>query len=237
MPHVRARGVVALEGAGVGAGFDCHVGDRHALVHRQRAEAGTTEFQRRVGGAIDADPVNQRQDHVLSGHVRPGAAAQRHTDTFWDPHPELAGGQGGGEIGRAEADTQRIERAGGAGMAVGPEHDAAMTDQAELVEQGVLDAAASRLVEMPQGMGAGEAAQHVDRARAVDILGRGEMVGDQHDIVRVGRAVCAHDVELLEGHRTGYVVQHQHVRGDGDDVAGAGPAAFGMRCQDLLGDG
>lgn len=112
---MRARGVVALEGAGVGAGFDCHVGDRHALVDRQRGETETTEFQRHVGGAIDADPVYQRQYHVLSGRVRPRAAAQCHTDTFLDPHAELAGGQGDVEIGRAEADAQRIEGAGSTG--------------------------------------------------------------------------------------------------------------------------
>ena len=222
----------------IGAAFDGHVGDGHALIDSERGHAGTSEFQRRIRRAVRADAADQLQDHVFASDEGAGLAGQLDADAGGDAHPELAHGQGAGEVGGAEADAQRVEGASGAGVAIGAEDDGAVADHSEFRQQRMLDAAAAGFVVMRDAMLAGEVAHHGDGARRGHVRRGGEVVGYQDDALRVEGTGGTHGTELLEGQRAGDVVQQNYIGADGGD--GAGVDGFRplhrMRRQDFLRD-
>ena len=62
-----------------------HVADRHALLHRQRLDGRAAVLEDVAGAAADADPRDQREDHVLRADARREPAV--------DPRPRTSSGR------------------------------------------------------------------------------------------------------------------------------------------------
>ena len=75
--HV-ARHRVGRDQAGLPAELRGHVGERHALLHRQRRDRVAGVLHRLVLAAVHAEPAAQEQHHVLGGHApAPGVRSIR----------------------------------------------------------------------------------------------------------------------------------------------------------------
>ena len=67
---VLQRLLVDVADAVLAAGFDGHVGQRHAVFERERCDAVAGEVHRAVGRAVDADLADDGEDQILGGQVR-----------------------------------------------------------------------------------------------------------------------------------------------------------------------
>ena len=95
----------------------------------------------------DADLRDHGEDDVLAGDEAALLAGDVDLDRPRHGLPELAEGEAGGDVGRAEAGAERAERAVRARVRVAAGDDAARDDPALLDEDGVLDAAPALVVE------------------------------------------------------------------------------------------
>ena len=115
---VRVGLLVRRDEAGLGAGLDRHVADRHAAFHRERADRFAGVFDRVAGAARGADLADDGEDDVLGGDVRRQLAVDRHAHVLrLDLHQRLRR-QHVLDLGGADAIGQRAERAVGRGVAV-----------------------------------------------------------------------------------------------------------------------
>lgn len=138
--HVVVGGLVGGDHAGAGTGLDRHVADRHAALHRERADRGAAVLQHVTLSTAGADLRDHGQDDVLRRHPR----AQRALDR--DRH-RLEGLERQGlrredvlDLGRADAERHRAEGPVGAGVRVAADHGDAGHGQAELRTDHVDDA-------------------------------------------------------------------------------------------------
>ena len=135
-------GVVHRDHAGTRPGFDRHVADRHALIHRQRFDPGTQVLDHVTGSAVDADASDDRERQVFGGDARTEAAGNvdRHR-----PRPALQQAlrrEHVPDLGGPDAEGERAERTVGARVAVAADDGASRLGNPELWTDDVHDAAA-----------------------------------------------------------------------------------------------
>ena len=80
-----ARGLVRRDQAGLRAELGAHVGQRHALGHRQRTHGAAAELHRLVRAAVHAVAAEHRQHHVLGAHAVGEPAVPLHEDRLAAP--------------------------------------------------------------------------------------------------------------------------------------------------------
>ena len=101
------------------------------------------ELERAVRRAADTDLPDDRKDQVLARHEGTEPAGELDLDGRRNRLPELAEGEAGGDVGRAEAAAEGAERAVGAGVGVATGDDRAGNDPSLLAQERVLDPAAA----------------------------------------------------------------------------------------------
>ena len=121
----RLRRLVGGDEAGLGARLDRHVGERQARVHRQRLDRRAAELERLVGGAVGAEPADEREDDVLGLDAGRQRAADLDAERLGHAQPGLAGRHADRHVGRAHAGGEGAQRAGRARVGVGADDDVA----------------------------------------------------------------------------------------------------------------
>ncbi len=180
--------------------------------------------------------AEDRQDEVLSGDVRPAPPGEGVAHRFGDAEPQFAQRQRGRDVARPHARAERGERAGRARVRVAADHQVAWFDETALGQQRVFDPAVADVVVMRDAVLLRELGERGEAACRRDVLGRREVVADQHDGLRAGDARRAHHLELRKRQRAGDVVeQHAIDRADRDLARVHLVAGFGRK--DLLGGG
>ena len=152
--HARAR-----------ARLDGHVAQGHAFVHGHRAHRLAAELDHLPGTAPDADPADQRQDHVLGGDALLQAPAELYGQRPGSTLQQTLGSEDVGDLGRADTEGQRTERAVSSRMAVATDDRHARPGRALLRSDHVHDAATGAVhAEQPDS---GTPAVHVQLAHLV----------------------------------------------------------------------
>jgi hypothetical protein len=146
-PVQRGAAVDIFRGAGVeredgvlAAGLDGHVSDGHAVIHRQRRDAGAVELHRTVGRAVEADLADDVQDDVLGHDARLELTFEPETHRLGNLDEQLAGAHDETRVGVADAGGELVERAGHAGVRIGAEEHFARAGVALGRQRGVADA-------------------------------------------------------------------------------------------------
>ena len=110
-----------LKNSVLAAGLDRHVGNRHAVVHRQASRARAVELHRAVGRPVETDLANRVQDDVLGHDARLQFALEAEVHRFGYFDEQFAGAHHETGVGVADAGGELVERAGHAGVRVGAE--------------------------------------------------------------------------------------------------------------------
>ncbi len=228
--------------AGAGAGFDRHVADRHAAFHRHRAERAAGKFDDVAGAAGGADLADDREDHVL----RADPGAERPVDL--DQHvlgmrlDQRLGRQHMLDLGGADAEGQRSQRAVRRGVAVAA-HDGHAGLAQPLLRPDDVDDALIDAVDREIGHAELDdiALQRVDlqlRFRLVDaggaVAGRDVVVGDGDRRVRPAH-LAAGELQPLEGLRRRDLVAEMQV--DIEEVGALARRGDDMAVPDLIEQG
>jgi hypothetical protein len=128
---------IEREDAGQRTPFGRHVGDAHALIHRQRrntftaptpAPAPGNELDSVVEDLIVIEQAAERDDDVLSDDARSEFARQRDLRHLRDLPPRLAGGPDRRRIGADDRRAQRCDRAVEIAVRITPDHHASGDD-------------------------------------------------------------------------------------------------------------
>ena len=119
--------LVVLKNAVFAAGLDGHVGDGHAVVHRQAGRARAVELHRAVGRAVESDLANHVQDDVLGHDARLHLALEAEVHRLRNLDQQFAGAHHEAGVGVADAGGKLVERTGHAGVRVGAEQNLAGT--------------------------------------------------------------------------------------------------------------
>ena len=206
------RGLDILGGAGVeledgvlAAGLDGHVRDGHAVVHRERHDAGAVELHGAVGRAIEADFTDAMENDVLRHHAGLELAFEAEVHRLRNLEEQLARAHHEARVGVADAGGELVERAGHAGVRVGAEEHFAGARVALGGTRGVADAGVVGTV-----LALGVALRGIELPVPVRVV---------NHVVEVGQPLLAHevaeDVHVAVGHRVG---GEDVVVGDDDDA-------------------
>jgi hypothetical protein len=136
--------VVRADEAGPRAAFDAHVADRHALLHRQRANRLTGVLEDVAGAATDTDPGDQREDDVLRADARSQPAVDVHLVGLGSSLQQALRRQHHLDLAGADAERQRAEGAMRARVAVAAHDGHPGLGQAQLRSDHVDDALSRR---------------------------------------------------------------------------------------------
>ena len=203
------------------AGFDGHVGDGEAVVHRKVRHAVARKLQRHVSRTVDADLADQMEDYVLSAHPLPWLAAQLDLDRGGHAQPGLSAGHARGHVGGADARRERAERAVRAGVRIRADHEVAGRDEPLLRQKRVLDSAVvAHLEVVDDPLLLRERPHRGALLRGLDILVRREVVGHERDLLPVDHLGASELGELADGHGRGDVVSENKVQLRHDQLAG-----------------
>ena len=114
--------IVYGEDAVLGTGFDGHVADAQAVVHRQAGNARAGELHGFVQCAVHTDHADDVQDQVLAGDAGAELALEHELDGRGHLKPCHAGGHAGSHIGGADTGGEGTQCTIGAGVAVRTDH-------------------------------------------------------------------------------------------------------------------
>jgi len=103
--------LVGRDHPGARARLDGHVADRHALVHRHRADRRAVVFDRVPHSATGADPRDDREDHVLGVDAAPEPPRHGDAHDLRFSLPERLRGHHVLDLARADAEGERAEGA------------------------------------------------------------------------------------------------------------------------------
>ena len=117
--EVRSGTLVAREDRRGGAELGSHVGDGGALRHVEMRHAGAVILEHAVHAALDGQPPQHLENHVLGRHPRLQAAVQLHPQHLWHAHAIGASRHGQGDVKPAGTDGQHAHAAARRGVAVG----------------------------------------------------------------------------------------------------------------------
>ena len=126
--------------AGAGTGLDRHVADGHPGLHAQAADRLAPVLQHVALAAAGADPGDDRQDQVLGGDALGQRALDGDRHRLERLQRQRLGGQHVLDLGGADAERQRAERAVGGGVRVAADDRHARLGQAQLRADHVDDA-------------------------------------------------------------------------------------------------
>ena len=226
----RRRGV-GRDQPRLGAEFGGHVGQGHALLHRQRRDRLAGIFDRLVATAIHAQPSAQRQHHVLGDDPGPEPVFPFDQDRFGNLEPDLAGRQHACHLGRADPEHIGAEGAAGRRMAVAAHNEHAGPEMAAFGQDDVADALA--VMEGDLALARPLPGQFKN-ARALVGVARHEMIGYQHHFLRIKQADAQLAQDRLDPARAARIVNHGEIDRGGDDLSRRDRLAAGRACDDLL---
>ena len=83
--------LIRLDQAGLAADLGSHVGERHALLHRQPLDRLAGELNRLRAAAVEAELAAEKQHDVLGDHAVAELSAPFDLDRLGHPQPDLAG--------------------------------------------------------------------------------------------------------------------------------------------------
>ncbi len=212
-----ASGIVGGDQAALGAELHRHVGEHHAFVHGHGRHAAAGVLGGHVAGAVDADGVAEKKHHVLGRHSFAENAVQPHAQCFGYAHPDTSGGENARHVGGADAGHEAAEGTAGGGVGVAADHEHPRMEMTALGKHHVTDPL--RFVIAAQRPFCRPVPGQRLYLHAVAIGLADEVVGDEHDLVRVPDI----DTELRElrreAPRAAGVVHHGEVDTTGDDLA------------------
>lgn len=185
----RLRHLVADKHAGGSARLNAHVGNGHTLGHGKVLHAVAVVLQNTAQTALDRDPAQQFQRHVLRAHAGAQLTGQAHADNLGHAEAETLAQRGLGHRQAASADRQRADRTGGRRMAVAADDDLAGGGKALAVD-GVADTVAGLGEIKTETLGAG-----FQKIVVIRVL-RG---GAQHVVVAVEHGLFDLDPISLHG--------------------------------------
>ena len=216
--QIAVGGIVRRHQPGARAGLDRHVADRHAAFHRHGADHFARILDDMAGAARGPDLADDRQNDVL------GRDAERQGAVDRDPHVLRASlDQGLGrqhvlDLGGADAEGERAERAVRRGVAVAA-HDRRAGQGEALLGADDVDDALADVLDVEQG----DAEVPAVLLQGLDLDARGLVgdalgaVGGRHVVVghRERRIDAAHRAAALaqafEGLRAGHLVHEMTV--------------------------
>ncbi len=176
-------------------GFHGHVAQREAGFDAQLADRRSAVLHDIAARTLCADCADDPEDQVLGGGA--GGKLAVHADAHGAGHAvdQRLGGQHMLNLGRADAEAERAERAVGGGMAVAADHHHARPDHAVLGRDHVLDAL-QRIVGVEQR-------DRVPLAVAAQVGGlqRRGRIRDHADRGGVRRDDMADHRDVLSGHQ------------------------------------
>ena len=222
--------LVRRDQAGAGARLDRHVADRHAAFHRELADGAAGILDHVAGAAGRAELADDGEDDVLGGDAERQAAFDRHAHVLGRLLDQRLRGEHVLDLGGADAEGQRAERAVRGGVAVAAHDRHARQGQALLGADHVHDAAA-RIVQAEVGhVEVGDVLlERLDldaRLLVLDALaevrGRRVVVGDRNRGVGTAHRASRH-AQALEGLRAGHLVDEVTI-----DVDDTGPVVLAM---------
>ena len=204
--------------AGAGAGFDGHVAEGHAALHRKRPHRVAGIFDDIAGAAGRADLGDDRQRHVLGRDAERQRAVHGHAHVPGFGHQQRLRGQHMLDIGGADAEGDRAEGAMGRGVGIAADDGLARQGPALLRPDDVDDALADiahRQIFDAEIACIGLQSRDLGRGFGIgDALGP---VGGRHIVVRHGQGQiraahrAAGQPEALEGLRARHLMDEMAV--------------------------
>ena len=67
-PQIFKRRLIRIANTAGGAGFNSHVAQGHAGIHAHGRDHRPAKFNNLIGGAVNAQPADDRQDNVFGKH-------------------------------------------------------------------------------------------------------------------------------------------------------------------------
>ena len=138
--QVGERGVVRGDHAGAGARLDGHVAHGHPRLHRQLLDGRAAVLEHVALPAAGADPRDDREDDVLRRDAVAQLSVHRDGHGLERPQRQRLRGEHVLDLGRADAERERAERAVRRGVTVTAHHRHPGLRQAELRPDDVHDA-------------------------------------------------------------------------------------------------
>ena len=192
------------------ARFDRHVGNGQTIGHRQLSNAVAGKFERLIKSTVDADFPDQSQNNVLAANVFGFDAAQFDVDGFRDFEPSLAGSEPDGKIGGADAGRKGIDGAVSASVRIGADDEHARSDNAELRQNDVFNAHASRFVVMFDVMFFGEIAQTLCEIGGFNVFSGLKVIRNERNLIWIENGQP--DLfKFFERGGTGDIVRHNEI--------------------------
>ncbi len=193
------------------------------MLHRLRARA------------VDPDLSDHVEDQILGLDPLLEAVVINELQRLGHPEPQLAQRERAREIGGSDAGREIVERAVGAAVRVGADHQLARQHQAVLRQHGVADAPLPHLEVPLDSHVARELPREAAEGRARGVLGGLEVVLCDGDALRVPDLLSAHLLAHdLSGRRNREVVAHREVDLREHQVAGHDALPSRAAGQDLL---
>jgi hypothetical protein len=185
--QIRERGFVRRDEPGARAGFDGHVADGHPRFHRQPLDGAAAVLKDVALAAAGADLGDDSEDDVLGRDTWAQRAVDVDRHRLERPQRKRLGGQNVLDLGRADAERHRTERAVRGSVTVAADHGHSRLGQAELRADDMHDAllVVAHLVERDAELGA-VAAKRLD-LDAGDRIGDRQLDVDRRHIVILGR--------------------------------------------------
>jgi hypothetical protein len=141
LQRVFERARVGRDHAGARAGFDRHVADGHALVHRHGLDRRTAELEHVAGAAGDADLADDGEDQVLGRHAFGQPVHHIDCESLGLALQQALRGQYVADFGGADAEGESAERAVSRRVAVTANNGLAGLSKSEFGPDDVHDAA------------------------------------------------------------------------------------------------
>ena len=116
--EIGERRVVGRDHPRPGTGLDRHVADRHPVLHREAANRLARVLEHMTDPAGDAEPADRAEDHVLRRHVGRQLALEADAHRARPRLRQALRREHVLDLGRADAERERAERAVGRGVAV-----------------------------------------------------------------------------------------------------------------------
>ena len=122
-PQVIVSCLVGSDHSAAGAAFNRHVADRQPAFHRKLSDALAGVFNGVANRAVDANPADDAEDDVLSGHSRRERAVDPDLHRLRFFLDEGLGGHDVLDLGSADTHREGAKRAVGGGVAVAANDD------------------------------------------------------------------------------------------------------------------
>ena len=226
--------VVDADDTALGARLNGHVGHAHARLHGEGPDGGAHKFYGLVQGAVCADSANHLQNQILAVNALAQRAVQYELHGAGDLEPQLARGNGCGQVRGTNARAERAECAVGTCVRVASDNDLARANVSLFGEQGVTDTCASKLVVVLDAFFLGPGVQAFVQFRALDILGRLKVIWCHCNLLGIKHGVNTLVLEHGDRRGGGDIVTHDHVNIGIHEVARRHGGLTGGLCEYLL---